>query len=680
MLKKNIHSIKIWHPTLLWCCCIAWNAAGIAQQADTLPTTLQSATVTGRTKINTFKQAIPAQQLDRKALQAIGYNSMADAAKYFAGVLVKDYGGVGGLKTVSVRSLGAGHTAVLYDGIPLSDIQNGQIDLGKFTNTLMQGITLSLAEPSEWPSSARAHASAAVISMQSKSATQWRPAQWQYMGRIRTGSFGLWQPAVALAIPIFKRGTLTASVEHTQSEGNYPIEIKNGSFTETRRRTNADVRMTQAELNFTQTGRDSSRWQTKIWAAQSDRGLPGAIVFFNTDARQRLFQQEGFAQTSFKKKWKSHWQWMAHGKYNYAYTRFTDPDFLNNQGFLQNWYRQQELFGGMALSGLLLSKLQVSLASDGAITQLASNLSGFAQPTRTHLFNNLSVRYTYKGWQWYGGLLHQYVSDRTKYPSRLASTKSEITPTISAAWQPQGKTTPWLFRAFYKRIFRMPTFNDLYYTQFGNNNLKPEYAHQINTGVSYSLIRARKRLTQISGSADVYYNQITDRIVAVPGRNLFFWSMINVGRVQILGADLNIELKGGMGAQWQWYTKLAYTWQQALDVTDKQSAKYRDFIPYTPQHSGAALLQASHGAWSFGSNLLFSGKRFTLGENSPATKVNGFWAQDVFAAWQQAFAPFHLQTKLECNNVWNTSYDIIRYFPMPGIHFNLNITISNFKM
>ena len=47
------------------------------------------------------------------------------------GVTVKDYG-IGGLKTVSVRSLGANHTTVSYDGIALTDVQSGQIDIGRF--------------------------------------------------------------------------------------------------------------------------------------------------------------------------------------------------------------------------------------------------------------------------------------------------------------------------------------------------------------------------------------------------------------------------------------------------------------------------------------------------------------------------------------------------------------------
>ena len=39
----------------------------------------------------------------------------------------------GGLKTISLRGLSSHHTAVSYDGLVLSNLQAGQIDIGRFT-------------------------------------------------------------------------------------------------------------------------------------------------------------------------------------------------------------------------------------------------------------------------------------------------------------------------------------------------------------------------------------------------------------------------------------------------------------------------------------------------------------------------------------------------------------------
>ena len=63
------------------------------------------------------KEVIPAQRLAGDGLQRLGAHSVADAIRYFSGVQIKDYGGVGGLKTVNIRSMGTNHVGVFYDGI-----------------------------------------------------------------------------------------------------------------------------------------------------------------------------------------------------------------------------------------------------------------------------------------------------------------------------------------------------------------------------------------------------------------------------------------------------------------------------------------------------------------------------------------------------------------------------------
>ena len=68
--------------------------------------------------------------------------SVADAIRYFSGIQIKDYGGIGGLKTVNIRSMGTQHVGVFYDGIQLGNTQNGQIDLGRFSMDNMEAISV----------------------------------------------------------------------------------------------------------------------------------------------------------------------------------------------------------------------------------------------------------------------------------------------------------------------------------------------------------------------------------------------------------------------------------------------------------------------------------------------------------------------------------------------------------
>src|SRR5690606_13204941 len=90
----------------------------------------------------TYNEVIPAQKLSGEELKTLNSFSVADAIRYFSGVQIKDYGGIGGLKTVNVRSLGTNHVGVFYDGIQLGNAQNGQIDLGKFSLDNIEEISL----------------------------------------------------------------------------------------------------------------------------------------------------------------------------------------------------------------------------------------------------------------------------------------------------------------------------------------------------------------------------------------------------------------------------------------------------------------------------------------------------------------------------------------------------------
>ena len=109
--------------------------------ADTLHTIDEVTVKVRRTPLSVVSMQ-PVQSIGREQLEAMGAQSVADAVKHFAGVTVRDYGGIGGLKTVSVRSLGVAHTAVSYDGVTVSNAQAGQIDVGRFALDNVEELSL----------------------------------------------------------------------------------------------------------------------------------------------------------------------------------------------------------------------------------------------------------------------------------------------------------------------------------------------------------------------------------------------------------------------------------------------------------------------------------------------------------------------------------------------------------
>ena len=88
--------------------------------------------VTVRSKIR-YHETIMPQTLKGEDLEKVNAHTVADALRFMSGVQLKDYGGIGGLKTVNLRSLGSHHVGIYYDGVELGNAQNGVIDLGQFS-------------------------------------------------------------------------------------------------------------------------------------------------------------------------------------------------------------------------------------------------------------------------------------------------------------------------------------------------------------------------------------------------------------------------------------------------------------------------------------------------------------------------------------------------------------------
>ena len=115
-----------------------------------------------------YGEVIPSQKLSGARLERLNSHSVADAIRYFSGVQIKDYGGVGGIKTVDIRSMGTNHLGVFYDGIKLGNAQNGQIDLGKFSLDNIDEISLYNGQKSEIFQPARDFGSAGTVYLRSR--------------------------------------------------------------------------------------------------------------------------------------------------------------------------------------------------------------------------------------------------------------------------------------------------------------------------------------------------------------------------------------------------------------------------------------------------------------------------------------------------------------------------------
>lgn len=678
MTKKQFERSNHGRPFLLGILCVSGllllnNPAFTQTDSSKI---LPKVTLTATKKRTVIVSAFPANQLSKDELSRVNSTSVADAARLFPGTNVKDYGGIGGLKTISIRSLGANHTGVMYDGLMVSDMQGGQVDLGKFSATHVESVALFNAQPNTLLLPARAYASAATMAINTGALINQQEKSWQLNGALRAGSFGFINPAIAMNMHNGKKTNHRLHAEYQGSNGAYPFKGYENSREKVNRQ-NADAKNIRSEYDATVFIHDSSIVRFKAYQFFSDRGLPGSVIFFNPESRQRLTDRDLFTQATWNHSISAKSHFLLSAKYSNLYKLYVDPDFLNSRGRLENRFHEKEWYGSAAFKYNILNNVDIAFASDIFKTSLRRSgefIGDSANPVRMSWLNNIAASWKLNRLNIQGNVLSSMLNDRL-LNSEAGKQVRKITPALAVMYQPFD-SIPLQVRAFYKKIFRAPTFNDLYYTFVGNINLRPEIASQYNLGLTYNINR-QGVFKNIGLSADAYYNHVTDKIMAVPRQNLFQWSMMNVGKVDIKGLDATVIYELKKIGNLEIAGRFVYTYQEAIDISKPGSASYKNQLPYTPKHSGSVQAAVRYKTLSISYNGALSSFRYRPGDQIPENLVESWATHDIRVSVQKFSTNKTLhQFFAEFNNIMNSQYEIIRFYPMPGFNFRVGYTVN----
>ena len=145
---------------------------------------------------------------------------------------MKDYGGVGGIKTVNIRSMGTNHTGVVYDGVELGNAQNGQVDLGQFSLDNIDGISLYNGQKSEILQPAKDFGSAGSIYIRTRTPEFNGGETYHLRATLRAGSFDLLNPSALLELKLSDKVNASLSAESTNSVTGVSIRLENWHTTQ----------------------------------------------------------------------------------------------------------------------------------------------------------------------------------------------------------------------------------------------------------------------------------------------------------------------------------------------------------------------------------------------------------------------------------------------------------------
>jgi vitamin B12 transporter len=201
-------------------------------------------------------------------------------------------------------------------------------------------------------------------------------------------------------------------------------------------------------------------------------------------------------------------------------------------------------------------------------------------------------------------------------------------------------------RALAGTTFRAPSFNDLFYPDYGVATIKPEHGRSVEVGLNW-------QSGTTSASATVYQNQVRDLINYQPDRSFCpadpsydFGCASNVDRARLQGATLTAAQRwGGLHVS------------GTVDFLDAIDTDTGERLPRRAAHQESVAADYGVGPWSVGASLLDVGARPDSG-----VTLAGYATLDLRAHWR--FAP---QWRLEARllNATNRSYEPARdYQPL----------------
>ncbi|PID94838.1 MAG: hypothetical protein CSA89_00330 [Bacteroidales bacterium] len=624
-------------------------------------------------KLRVVRSVVPLQTVSYKDMIKTNALHIADVANSFSGITLKDYGGIGGMKTVSVRGMDSHYTSVSYDGIVMSNIQSGQIDLGAFPIDNVAEVALVNAHPTNFLQSARLFSNANTLMITTLLPDRKMGSRVKGKVCLKGGSFGLVSPSIFLMKNIFPKVGISIYADFIKAHGRYSFVqnygISQNDSSTILHRQNTDVSKLRTEFNLSYRLSDMQEFLFKTNVYFSDRGLPGSIIFYNEgQSKERLDERNIFSQLRFRSTANRKLQYSLMAKQHYSKVHYTDRQEKYSGGFLSHLYMQSETYLTGAIASDVVDGLTLSSAIDIWFNKLdvvsSKRFDEFVYPVRYTLMLNNAIRYYTERLIIGGNLL--CVNTLEKVQRGVPSPdRKKLSPTINVAFK-LSDAKEYRIRFFYKNMYRIPTFNELYYEDLGNRNLRPENAQLFNIGVVGNDMLGDNNY-DIYLSADTYYNNVKDKIVMLP-RNGFYWSMLNRGQVNIFGADINLKVVCKPIDGHEFILKVNYSMQRAKDAT-VGSDNYGEQIPYTPIHSGNASVSYNYSNFNVGFNSVFAGVRW-IGQMTDRRNrmkpysISSLHAQFIYRKWS---------VKGELSNIFNTQYEIVKFYPMPRRGFRVSL-------
>ncbi|RXE69814.1 TonB-dependent receptor [Muribaculaceae bacterium Isolate-001 (NCI)] len=640
------------------------------EAADTAGRNLQEFEVVSERVRREVTSTAPLFNLTDERMKTMGVTDISDALHRLPGINIRDYGGAGGMKTVSVRGFGTTHTGVIYDGIVLSDCQSGKIDLSRYSLDNVGSLSLIVGDNSDIFVPAKASASAASIIISSMSVPGPMDSLWHVTGQMRFGSFGTYNPYFKVGKSLTPKFSFSVIGEYTHAKNDYPFTLENGKLVTRERRNNSMMNSWHGEINTRWRLTPASMLDAKVYYYDNNRQLPGPVILYNPVCHEKLRDRNFFGQLTYKNLSLSKFSFQGIAKFNWDASLYHDEDGKYPGGILDEDYFQREVYVSGSALYVPTDKLAFNYSADYFYNNLTTNQMEVVGPWRHSVLQSFTGKFQ-NSWLLATARLLWSIYDNGVKEGISSKDENKLSPSLSVSVQPM-RNRLFFIRASYKNIFRMPTFNETYYFRMGSTSLKPEDTDQFNFGLTWQY-NSTNWLNALVLTGDVYYNNVKDKIVALP-TNMFIWTMTNMDKARAFGADVTASATFNIARRQSLVFAGNYSWQRVQPRTSPTDPDYNKQVAYTPIHSGAASLSWENPWVDVVVHTTGASDRYGTSSNLPITRIKGY--MEMGAALIRSFKIKRntIDLRFDLTNILDTQYEIVGNYPMPGRAWKFTVT------
>ncbi len=628
--------------------------------AQSVSDSINEVVVYGERSIRDYVSTAPVFSITQGSLNRLGVTDISSALSRLPGITLKDYGGAGGLKTVSVRGFGAQHTNVVYDGVTLSNSQTGSIDVSRYSMDNVSSLSLVVGDNDDIFQPVRNVASAAslhinTMRMPSKDLATHVTAQ------MRMGSWNYVNPHLRIDKNLSRSLGISFVADFIHADNDYPYKIENVDHWESSRRNNSRMNSGNAELNMVYHPSSANTLSLKAYYYNNGRRLPGMVHYYVNDSKQSMHDENAFGQLNWTSLFSEKLKLSYTAKFNYVMTDFKDPAYPG--GVKDHRYWQREAYTAACLLYKPNENFSFDYSADYAFNNLTGgDVSTYRSPVRHTILQSIAAKYQTRRWTLVGRLIGSLYYNKA-VRGENAKDINHLSPSLSLNYRILSHEELYL-RLAYKDIFRSPSFSESYYEHFGSTDLNPESTKQVNLGVTWT--HPYSIGSRFSITADTYINKVKDKIVAIP-YDMFKWTNVNLGSVHSHGIDVTAHVNHQLSTQHLLIMACNYTLQKVRDRTGGKESKYYDYqVAYTPEYSGGASLAWENPWVNISANAVLVASRWPNNEHYQGTMLPGYSNVGITLYRDFSIRRCNLHLRFDMKNILNEQYEIVGHYPMPG--------------